>query len=82
MKEYQMGDVQGHAMRCESCDIEVTDHPVTARGHIYCCTGCADGGPCVCSYENQQVIFPTNGHGDPALTQEFLRKSGDWQESV
>jgi hypothetical protein len=41
-------------MKCESCDIEITGVPLLSRERPYCCSGCAHGGPCVCSYDEQQ----------------------------
>lgn len=37
-------------MKCESCDIELTAIPLWRHGRQFCCSGCADGGPCICSY--------------------------------
>lgn len=37
-------------MKCESCDIELTALPLWRYDRHFCCSGCADGGPCVCSY--------------------------------
>jgi hypothetical protein len=36
---------------CASCDGRITDRPVYRMDEAYCCVGCAEGGPCVCSYE-------------------------------
>ena len=37
--------------RCASCEIPLTDQPVLRMDEAYCCVGCAQGGPCVCTYE-------------------------------
>ena len=37
--------------RCASCEIPLTDRPVLRMDEAYCCIGCAQGGPCVCTYE-------------------------------
>lgn len=37
--------------RCASCEIPLTDQPVLRLDEAYCCIGCAQGGPCVCTYE-------------------------------
>ncbi|HET7581749.1 MAG TPA: hypothetical protein VFL75_03215 [Candidatus Limnocylindria bacterium] len=29
----------------------ITSRPVYRMDEAYCCVGCAEGGPCVCSYE-------------------------------
>jgi hypothetical protein len=60
-------------MRCASCDIEITDKPTIGSGQVFCCGGCAEGGPCVCSYEDQAGRRPRNGHGDPDLLWEMMR---------
>jgi hypothetical protein len=44
------GNMQGQALRCANCDIEILWKPTIARGAAYCCTGCAAGGPCSCDY--------------------------------
>ncbi len=66
-------------MKCESCDIELRGQVLRVGGRPFCCAGCAEGGPCVCSYEEDGPSFSRNGHADSVLTREFLRSSGDWQ---
>lgn len=36
---------------CASCDQLFIDPPVYRMDEAYCCLGCAQGGPCVCTYE-------------------------------
>jgi hypothetical protein len=36
---------------CACCDGAITDRPIYRMDEAYCCTGCAEGGPCVCTYE-------------------------------
>ncbi|HEX7951176.1 MAG TPA: hypothetical protein VF494_12565 [Candidatus Limnocylindrales bacterium] len=36
---------------CASCEMLLTGRPVYHMDETYCCLGCAQGGPCVCSYE-------------------------------
>ncbi|MEO5965279.1 MAG: hypothetical protein ABIR11_07420 [Candidatus Limnocylindrales bacterium] len=36
---------------CASCDLWITDRPVYRMDETYCCVGCAHGGPCICTYE-------------------------------
>ena len=36
---------------CASCDAALIDRPVYRMDETYCCLGCAEGGPCVCTYE-------------------------------
>jgi hypothetical protein len=40
---------------CASCDGAITGEPVYRRDGAYCCLGCADGGPCACSYEQDMA---------------------------
>jgi len=42
------------APRCANCDIEITWIPVISNGLTYCCSGCAQGGPCSCDYAEHQ----------------------------
>jgi hypothetical protein len=57
--------------RCASCDIELDKLPLIVRGFTYCCRGCAEGGPCVCSYVGNSAKYPRNGHTDKALLDLF-----------
>jgi chaperonin GroES len=42
--------------RCANCDIEFS-WPATIRGgKIYCCSGCAAGGPCCCDYSQYNAV--------------------------
>jgi hypothetical protein len=36
---------------CASCDGLLIDRPVYRMDEAYCCLGCAEGGPCFCTYE-------------------------------
>ncbi len=36
---------------CASCETLLTSRPVYRMDETYCCAGCAQGGPCVCTYE-------------------------------
>lgn len=33
---------------CDNCGMEYVGPGVTLGGNIYCCAGCAQGGPCTC----------------------------------
>jgi hypothetical protein len=57
--------------RCASCDIELYTLPLTVEGFVYCCHGCAKGGPCVCSYVHDPARYPRNGHIDKPLLDLF-----------
>lgn len=37
--------------RCDNCGAAISWKPVMHRGQRYCCGGCAQGGPCYCSYD-------------------------------
>ena len=37
--------------RCANCGAEIAWRPTIHRGRAYCCGGCAQGGPCYCSYD-------------------------------
>ncbi len=58
--------------RCDSCDIELTGSALLMKGKPYCCRGCAEGGPCICTYEESAGRPATNGHVDPVLTGELF----------
>ena len=36
---------------CASCELLITGTPVYRMDESYCCLGCAQGGPCVCTYD-------------------------------
>ena len=38
------------ALVCASCEMELVGIGVVVAGRTYCCRGCAQGGPCVCTY--------------------------------
>ena len=50
------GKMQGQALRCANCDIEILWTPTIARAVAYCCTGCAAGGPCNCDYSQYRSV--------------------------
>jgi hypothetical protein len=58
--------------RCFSCDIELPGDVYITAGRAYCCSGCAAGGPCSCTYEGQASRAAANGHAGPSLTSELL----------
>jgi hypothetical protein len=64
-------------MRCFSCDIELQGNALIAAGRAYCCSGCAAGDPCSCTYEGASAVRPTNGHADPETSRELLRLVND-----
>lgn len=44
------GAMAHQVCRCANCDIDFFWLPTVARGNVYCCAGCATGGPCNCDY--------------------------------
>jgi hypothetical protein len=58
--------------KCASCDIELTGSDVQTTDGEYCCDGCAEGGPCACTYADRQPSRSTNGHADPVVTLALL----------
>jgi hypothetical protein len=43
--------------RCANCDIEFFWQPTVVRGDVYCCSGCAAGGPCTCDYSLYRSVI-------------------------
>ena len=37
---------------CTNCGIVIRWQPTKVGSKIYCCLGCAEGGPCRCDYDN------------------------------
>lgn len=60
--------------RCASCDIQLETQPLVVEGSLYCCRGCARGGPCVCTYVGQSTRYPRNGHSDKSAFDVY----GEW----
>lgn len=50
---------------CASCDGIITGTPVYRMDEAYCCTGCAGGGPCFCTYEADLSDDGVDGLGMP-----------------
>jgi hypothetical protein len=46
----QSSTEQRKVRRCANCDIEFFWSPTVVQDNLYCCTGCAAGGPCTCDY--------------------------------
>ena len=51
--------------RCASCEIPLSDRPVLRMDEAYCCIGCAQGGPCICTYEADLAEDGVDGLGLP-----------------
>ncbi len=70
---------------CANCEGEIPSFPVFRRDLLFCCTGCADAGPCTCLYEQDLADddvdrlgppFPAPGwsHADPSSTEAGDRR--------
>jgi hypothetical protein len=46
-----MPETRRAAPRCANCAVEIPWPPTMHLGQAYCCGGCAQGGPCYCSYD-------------------------------
>ena len=46
---------------CDRCGMEYDWAGVTAGGRIYCCVGCASGGPCTCRRAAGDTVVVTDG---------------------
>ncbi len=47
---------QATVLRCANCDIEIFWSPTIVQGKVFCCTGCAAGGPCSCDYSQHEYL--------------------------
>ena len=54
---------------CENCEEPLIRPPHCHDGRVYCCPGCAAGGPCTCTYQ-QTAAPPTELFVEPAGPQE------------
>jgi hypothetical protein len=45
---------------CVNCGIVIRWQPTIVDTKIYCCLGCAQGGPCECDYDNLPHLDETN----------------------
>ena len=39
-------------LKCANCGIVIRWQPTLVDGKVYCCVGCAQGGPCRCDYDD------------------------------
>jgi hypothetical protein len=44
-------------LRCANCDIEFVWSPTIVQNKVYCCSGCAAGGPCTCDYSLYRSVI-------------------------
>jgi len=54
--EHQQEATQPQPLRCANCEIEILWSPTVVQDIIYCCTGCAAGGPCSCDYSQYRSV--------------------------
>jgi hypothetical protein len=57
-----------HRGHCAACDGRITGRAIYRMDEAYCCTGCAVGGPCVCTYEADLADDGVDGLGLPFAT--------------
>jgi hypothetical protein len=57
------------APHCANCGVEIPWRPTLHHGRPYCCGGCAQGGPCYCSYDLTTHVWPLtiSDHHPPRL---------------
>ena len=58
---------------CDRCGMEYTWAGVTVGDLIFCCTGCASGGPCTCAARTETVVVtrrPVVAAGDDVIVVE------------
>jgi len=68
---------------CASCDIKLGAEVVLGPDGLYCCAGCADGGPCICTYEQDLGRYPPSRYAKPvSLSELFDRYERDVQKDV
>ncbi|MEE9269981.1 MAG: 6-carboxytetrahydropterin synthase [Candidatus Krumholzibacteria bacterium] len=51
---------------CSGCFAEFDWATIEFERHGYCCRGCADGGPCACTYNSPTTDAVTVSDGEPA----------------
>ena len=56
------------AASCASCEGSISGRPVYYMDETYCCRGCVQGGPCVCTYEQGLADDGVDGLGLPFAT--------------
>ena len=64
--------------RCASCEIPLVDTPVLRMDEAYCCIGCAQGGPCICTYEADLAEDGVDRLGLPFVAVEPVSAGEPW----
>lgn len=52
----QRKQLEKKLFRCANCDIEFLWSPTRVNEKLYCCSGCANGGPCCCDYSQYNAV--------------------------
>ncbi len=52
MWKLEAGNSTRHPAACANCGIAIRWQPTVVDGKVYCCLGCANGGPCECDYDH------------------------------
>ena len=66
---------------CGSCGIALEAERIRRRDGLYCCAGCAGGGPCVCTYEHDLGRYPPSYYAKPVSLSELLDRYESGAES-
>jgi 6-pyruvoyl-tetrahydropterin synthase len=61
------------ATECANCFEAFRRQPVSHEGRPYCCVGCAQGGPCICTYAGDAI--ERNGSATPPTGKPSSRKA-------
>ena len=57
---------------CASCEIKLGADSVRGSDGQYCCTGCAEGGTCICTYEHDLGRYPPSHYAKPISISELF----------
>ncbi len=57
---------------CDSCKMALEGEAVRVEDGLYCCSGCAVGGPCVCTYEHHLGRYPPAHYARPVSLADLL----------
>lgn len=50
-------DTSSPSFTCASCEATFDWPPMVHHGLVFCCAGCAAGGPCSCSYDRREDLL-------------------------
>ena len=59
--------IQSDLPHCANCGVDIPWRPAIHHGKTYCCGGCAQGGPCYCSYDLGDLVHHRS-HRPAAMT--------------